>query len=520
MINLIEIKNLTISKKSEKLISGSDFNIHKGEVVGLFGDSGSGKSVFSYFLMGFLNRKVFSVTADSAIFNNTNGCFNFLSNNDEDWCSLRGGDVSMVFQNPSTSLNPTMICGKQIKEACSFVGVKDNLDYCFGLLKDVGILFPEKVYFSYPHELSGGQKQRVVIAIALASKPSLLIADEPTTSLDPSTQRAVLDLILKLKNNYNLSVLLISHNIDLINYYCNRVYLFKNSSFINVGKPSSSSLFSDLYKMLNIIKTRSRFNSFNIDSYGFYKKFIKKNEKKDSVLFDIKKLSVSYKTKGDGLFFALKNISFSVGWGECLGVVGSSGSGKTTLGRILCGLHNSFTGDFIYPNNRFFLKNSVQMVYQDPYSSFNPKYTVGNSVSEIVDLYKTNYLVSDLFNLVSLKEELINMYPHELSGGQKQRVSIARVLASNPDVIVFDESISALDIKTQLSILELIRFINSVLKITIIFISHDINSIYYLCNKVIVLKNGEIIDFVNSKNLLLDGVNNYTKQLINDTNFI
>ena len=259
MINLIEIKNLTISKKSEKLISGSDFNIHKGEVVGLFGDSGSGKSVFSYFLMGFLNRKVFSVTADSAIFNNTNGCFNFLSNNDEDWCSLRGGDVSMVFQNPSTSLNPTMICGKQIKEACSFVGVKDNLDYCFGLLKDVGILFPEKVYFSYPHELSGGQKQRV---------------------------------------------------------------------------------------------------------------------------------------------------------------------------------------------------------------------------------------------------------------------SIARVLASNPDVIVFDESISALDIKTQLSILELIRFINSVLKITIIFISHDINSIYYLCNKVIVLKNGEIIDFVNSKNLLLDGVNNYTKQLINDTNFI
>tara|TARA_B100000902_G_scaffold395698_1_gene454860 strand:- start:4923 stop:6482 length:1560 start_codon:yes stop_codon:yes gene_type:complete len=519
MVKLIEIKKLTISKESEILINKSDFNISSGEVVGLFGESGSGKSVFSYFLMGFLNRNVFSVSAKKAVFNGVDGFFNFLSDNESKWVSFRKNFVSMIFQNPSTALNPTIICGKQIKEACLFDKGSKTLDYCFDLLKDVGICSPEKVYFSYPHELSGGQKQRVVAAIAIASKPLFLIADEPTTSLDPSTQKEVLNLILTLKKKYKLSVLLISHNLDLINYYCDRVYFFNNSSFLNITKPSDSSFFSDLYGVLKTIKNKSWSKSFSVDYYNFYKKSININNN-NSLLFNINNLSVSFIFNKKKLFFALKNISFKINWGDCLGVAGSSGSGKTTLGRVICGLQKKYTGDFIYPDNAFFLKKSVQMVYQDPYSSFNPKYTVGDSVLEIIDLYKTNYLVSDLFKLVSLKEEYIYKYPHELSGGQKQRVSIARVLASNPSVIVFDESISALDIKTQFSILELVRFINSILKITVIFISHDINSIYYLCNKIIVLNNGEVVDFFKSKDFLLKNRNNYTKKLINDSNFL
>ena len=236
-------------------------------------------------------------------------------------------------------------------------------------------------------------------------------------------------------------------------------------------------------------------------------------------MFEFKNLSVSFLKRGVS-FFALKNISFKVLGGDCFGVVGGSGSGKTTLGRVVSGLHKKYTGLFNFFGGDVFLKKNVQVVYQDPFSSFNPKYTVGNSVSEIIKLYKTNYTVSELFKIVSLKEDYINRYPHELSGGQKQRVSIARVLASNPSVIVFDESLSALDIKTQYSILELIRFINCFLGITVVFISHDINSIYYLCNSIVVLNKGKVVDFFKGSDLFLKKRKKYTKKLILDSNFL
>ena len=205
---------------------------------------------------------------------------------------------------------------------------------------------------------------------------------------------------------------------------------------------------------------------------------------KNLKLFDLKNVSLSYGF-GKKNFTALKNINLKINGGDCLGVVGGSGSGKTSLGRILCGIEQSYSGDFSYDSSKFSLVNSAQMVYQDPFLSFNPKYTVGDSVNEIIKLYKTNLSVKNLFKFVSLDTKLINRFPHELSGGQKQRVSIARVLASNPKIIVFDESISALDIETQFSILNLIYFINKKLSITVVFISHDINSVYFLCEKLL-----------------------------------
>jgi len=511
---LLEITGLSIFKDDFPLICDSDFFVDEGEIVGLFGESGSGKSVFSLFLMGLLDRSVFRVSADLSVFNFPFFSFNILSSDMTGWNSIRKNGISMVFQDPSTSLNPTMICGKQIEEACLDVPPGDRFGYCLDLLLEVNILDCEKTFFSFPHELSGGQRQRVVIAIALASKPSLLIADEPTTSLDPSTQRSVLDLIISLKKSRSFGVVLISHNLDLIKFYCERVYVFNNTKLSSLLNPSTQKHIFFLENILLKIKNR-KLSLFSSDTFSFYKK---PSKPMDGFLYYLNNFSVCFSKKGRS-FFALKSINLDLFWGDCLGIVGCSGSGKTTLGRVLCGLEKNYSGSFIFPKSDCFFKNSVQLVYQDPSSSFNPKYTIGDSISEIINLYKSNYSVSDLLNLVSLNPNLSKRFPFQLSGGQKQRASIARVLASNPRIIIFDESLSALDIETQFSLLELIRFINSILRITVVFISHDINSVYYLCDRVVVLNKGGIVDSFKIDQLYINNRTNFVKKLISDSNF-
>ncbi len=510
---LLDIKGLSIFKKEGALISNASLSILAGESVGLFGESGSGKSVFSLFLLGLLNPDVFRVSARSAVFFNDSGGFNLLSKNEKEWNLFRRHCVSMVFQDPSVALNPTIICGKQIEEA--FFGGGGKKRACLNVLKEVGLKNPEKTYSAFPHELSGGQKQRVVIAIALAGKPKLLIADEPTTSLDPSVQRDVLDLILKIKKTRSIGVLLISHDLALVRYFCDKIYVFKNCSFYDSSVNIAKKHLSKKEEIYASIKERV-FEKQKPSQLGG---FLLKNIDPNRALFVLKNISVSFLNK-NRLFYALKNVSFQMKHGECLGVVGGSGSGKTTLGRIFCGLEKSYDGEFCFPNTTDFLKNSVQMVYQDPFSSFNPKYTVGDSVCEIIDLYKTSFIPENLFATVGLCSSLLSRFPHELSGGQKQRVSIARVLASNPSVIVFDESLSALDIETQHSLLKLIRLINVNFNISIIFISHNIDSVYYLCSRIIVLNSGCVVDDFSSKNLFSKNRSDYTKKIIKNSLFV
>ena len=513
---VVDIKNLSISAGSNSLVCSSDFNVRFGEIVGLFGDSGSGKSVFSLFLLGLLNRSVFKCSADRAFVfkKQKKPFFNLLNKKKSDWNDFRLRFISLVFQDPATSLNPVLTCGQQLSEVFYLLKKGNLKKNCLVVLKEVGIANPEKVFNSFPHELSGGQKQRVVIAIALASEPVLLIADEPTTSLDPSVQKEVLDLILSLKKTRNLSVVLISHNLDLINFYSDRVIVFKDRFFVENKPNKPMEHLVSLNKILKKIREKKIDTSFSLSNFNLNNSLLLKKLK----LFDLKNVSLSY-VKNNKKFTALKNINLKISGGDCLGIVGGSGSGKTTLGRILCGIEKNYSGDFYYNDSVFSLLSSVQMVYQDPFLTFNPKYTVGDSVNEIIKLYKTNTSDKELFKFVSLDTSLINRFPHELSGGQKQRVSIARVLASNPKIIVFDESISALDIETQFSILNLIYFINKKLNITVIFISHDINSIYYLCDKIIVLKKGLIIDSFKTKNLFSNNRKYYTKLLISDSNF-
>jgi len=506
---LLQIESLSVLNKKKPLLKNISCDIFSGSVVGLFGGSGSGKSIFSLFIIGLLNTETFSASGKGAFFYSGDYCFSLFSKKERDWDFFRKNYISMVFQDPSSALNPTITCGKQILENSSSKTKK----FCFSLLKEVGLIDAKRVFDSYPHELSGGQKQRVVIAVSLASNPKLLIADEPTTSLDPSTQREVLDLIITIKQKRELGVLLISHNLELVNYYCDNIYVLKDGFFLNSSNSTSYSHIKKIEKTLYNIVSRKYLKKDGVLLEGLSKNI------KNKINLSAIDLSVYYINNGFRVF-VLNNLSFNFLSGEVVGLLGESGSGKTTLGRVLAGLHLNYLGTFNHPSSKDFFTKDIQMVYQDPFSSFNPKYTVGDSVLEIIKHYKGNYSVSELFHLVKIDDSCLIKYPHELSGGQKQRVSIARALASSPKILIFDESISGLDILTQYSILNLIKNINRVLGVSIVFISHDIKSIYYLCDRVFVLKDGGFNDSFNVSELYNKNRTDYVKRLIKDSNFI
>tara|TARA_B100001287_G_scaffold257089_1_gene242430 strand:+ start:1876 stop:3411 length:1536 start_codon:yes stop_codon:yes gene_type:complete len=506
----IEIDNLDISINEKQILKSAFLEINSGEVIGIFGDSGSGKSVFCFFIMGFLNNSAFRYSARSALFINNNYTFDLTSKNESLWCDFRKKYISIIFQDPTTSLNPTIKCGYQMEEYF-YITKNEKFSYnkCIDLLKEVGIDNPQKIFNSFPHEISGGQKQRVVIAMSLLKDPKILIADEPTTSLDPITQKNVLDLIIKISKKRKLAVLLISHNIELLEFYCNKFYVYKNCKLFDFKTKTHKNHIKSKNLIQSKIK-RKKFNSLfkEIDING-----LKNIYSKNNFNISLKELSVSF-NKNNTAFKALDNIHFDIKSGENVGIAGGSGSGKTTLGRLLCGLESNFLGDF-YKNISF---EKIQLVYQDPFSSFNPKIKIRNIINEIIKVNNSPFSSLELLKLVGLKTEYLNLFPSQISGGEKQRLSIARVLASSPDLIIFDESLSGLDLDIKYTILNLIRDLNIYLRITIIFISHDLNSLNFLCNKVYILNNGKIIDNFNIKDLKSDDRSPYTKDLLNSNN--
>ena len=508
----IEIDNLDISINKKQILKSAFFEINSGEIIGVFGDSGSGKSVFCFFIMGFLNKSVFKCSATSALFINNNYTFDFTSSSESSWCDFRKKYISVIFQDPTTSLNPTIKCGHQMEEYFYITkNEKFSRNKCIDLLKEVGINNPQKIFNSYPHEISGGQKQRVVIALSLLKEPKILIADEPTTSLDPITQKNVLDLIVNISKKRKLAVLLISHNIELLELYCKNFYVYKHCKLFDF----KTTTHKNHIKSKNLIQSKIRKKKFN----SIFKKFDISNLKniysKSNFNISIKNLSVTFNKKNIK-FKALDDINFNINNGENIGIAGGSGSGKTTLGRLLCGLESNFLGKF-YKNISF---DKIQLVYQDPYASFNPKVKIDNIINEIIKVNNSPFSSLELLQLVGLNTEYLNYFPSQLSGGEKQRLSIARVLASSPDLIIFDESLSGLDLDMKYTILNLIRDLNIYLKITIIFISHDLNSINFLCEKVYIIKDGKIIDNFKIKNLKSNERNPYTKELLNSNNFI
>ena len=325
-MSLLKIKNLNITVKNKPLLKDGFFSVERGEVVGLFGASGSGKSVFSLFLMGFLNHnKSFVVSSELSEYSCFSTYFDLHSKHGSSWQKFRSNEVSMIFQDPASSLNPTIKCGEQLKEACVKVGSNNNFfikEICVRLLDEVGIEFPEKIINSYPHELSGGQKQRVVIAIALASEPTLLIADEPTTSLDPVTQRGVLDLLLKIKKTRNIGVVLVSHNLDLIKHYCDRFYIYKNNTFFSSSSLDGVSYIKKKEFLLNILKLK-KYPDFDASHLDSIIESFKKNTAFSDFSLNLKDVNVVFK-KNNIEFSAIKNINLSLIKGSALGVVGGA----------------------------------------------------------------------------------------------------------------------------------------------------------------------------------------------------
>ena len=546
---IVDVQNLCLKIENKQILKNISFSILTNETVALVGESGSGKTLTALSLLGLIpNNSFFSS-------NKMNFLNKSLNNNSEKvWRSIRGKEIGVIFQEPHSSLNPSMKCGKQLLEVLETHYLKnknENKKIIFSALKDVQLDDLERIYNSYPHQLSGGQKQRVMIAMAILCKPKLLIADEPTTALDVTVQKEIIFLLKSLQKKYKISILFISHDLNLVKLLADKVFVMKNGKIIesevkeklfNNPKKSYTKglLFArpSLNKRLKTLPTISDFNSGN-----FIEKIITEKERKEKhkVLYsklpileiiDLEKkfFKQTLLFKKKKFFHAIKSFNFKLYKGETLGLVGESGCGKSTLGRAIIHLDPPSSGKIIYNgklltktdfSNSNNLRKEIQFIFQDPHSSMNPIKTIGDSIMEVLKVHnilKTRKdrkkRVNDLLDKVGLSNYYFNRHPHELSGGQKQRAVIARALATNPKVIICDECVAALDISNQAKILSLLNDLKQELNLSYIFISHDLSIVKFMSDRIMVMKSGELIEFEESDLLYSNPKKNYTKKLI------
>ena len=546
-------------------VKGISFNIPQGKTLGIVGESGSGKSVTALSIMHLLDAKQTQITGD-ILFDN----INITQTAEKDMQTLRGNRIAMIFQEPMTSLNPVLTCGKQITEAIQLhrkLSNKDARAEAINLFNEVQLPRPESLIDSYPHQLSGGQRQRVMIAMALSCNPELLIADEPTTALDVTVQKTIIDLLLKLKAERNMSLLFISHDLGVISQIADEVLVMYKGNvveqatvkeiFTNPQHPYTKGLLACRPSANQHLKTLPVIADFlkiepdgHLTSTGLTLAHV--NEKFSYPFIEIvdhKQLLYSrqplLKVNGLNTWFPIKtswfssskecikavnNISFEVYPGETLGLVGESGSGKTTLGRSILRLIEPTSGSIYYKgtdllklnaNELRHMRRKIQIIFQDPYSSLNPRQTIGQLLMEPMQVHKLHQNnaqrrenVMELLQRVNLLPEHFNRYPHEFSGGQRQRVVIARALALEPEFIICDESVSALDVSVQAQILNLLRQLQQELGLTYIFISHDLSVIKHISDRIMVINQGKIEEIADAQELYLHPKTIYTQKLI------
>jgi len=534
--NLLSIKNLSIKIDDQVILSNISLDIKKNEVLGLVGESGSGKSFTALSILKLINIKNLKVEGE-IIFNGT--ILNNLS--EKNYQKLRGKEISIIFQEPMSSLNPSMKCGDQISEIIiNHEKINKNLakKKSLELIKKVQLKDAELVYEKYPHQLSGGQQQRIMIAIAIACKPKLLIADEPTTSLDGIVKNNIISLIKSLQNEYKMSVLFISHDLKLVSKFVDTLIILKDGLIVESG---------DSFTVFNSPKKKYTKNLINssppkknrpnrLITYKTKKnKLISKEERallhskiyNKTPILKVSALSVSYSAKK-----IIENVSFDLYKGETLGIVGESGSGKSTIAKSILGLVKIDNGEICFKNkdikqisNSVFRKK-VQLIFQDPYSSLNSELSIGESIVEPMIAHKIfsskkemKLKALELLNQVGLSENSYNKFPNQFSGGQRQRIVIARALALSPEIIICDESVSALDVSIQAQILNLLSDLKEKFQFTFVFISHDMSVVKYFTDRIIVLKKGEIVEFDETDFLFEFPQNTYTKELLNASDF-
>jgi len=533
---LLSIKNLTINVGDQIILSNVSFDLKKNEVLGLVGESGSGKSFTALSILDLINIKNLK-TDGQIIFNGEE--LNKLSS--KEYQKIRGKEISIIFQEPMSSLNPSMKCGDQISEIIinhEKINKKIAKKKSIELIQKVQLKNPELVFEKYPFQLSGGQQQRVMIAIAIACKPKLLIADEPTTSLDSIVRNDIISLIKSLQNEYSMGVLFISHDLKLVSKFADNLIVLKEGIIIEKGV--SSQIFNSpkekyTQHLINSIPPKNNRPNRLITSKNKKNKLISKVDRaihhskiySKNPILKVNKLTVFYEN-----IKILSDISFDLFKGETLGIVGESGSGKSTIAKSILGLIKVNNGEILFKNkNRNQISNSVfrkkvQLIFQDPYSSLNPEISIGSSIIEPMiahkifgSKYEMECRAIELLNQVGLSKNDYKKFPNQFSGGQRQRIVIARALALNPEVIICDESVSALDVSIQAQILNLLSDLKEKYLFTFLFISHDMSVIKYFTDRLIVLKKGKIIEINETDFLFEHSKKLYTKSLLRASDF-
>jgi peptide/nickel transport system ATP-binding protein len=547
MTNLISVQDLQVSFKLSKTavgqaVKGVSFDIPVNSTVALVGESGSGKSVSAMSIVRLLPENAILGANSKVLYSGRD----LLQAPIEDMRALRGKDISVVFQEPMSSLNPVFTVGDQIAEVLRIhlkLNRKQSLDRALELMTEVGIPNPKERLNSFPHQLSGGQQQRVMIAIAIACEPKLLIADEPTTALDVTVQRQIVELLARLQQRQKMSMLFISHDLGLVGEISDRVVVMRNGVVREAGE--ASAIFTtpqDSYTQA-LLACRPRLDARPrrlavIDDIMNKRPAITEERVSTPAdgpaLIEVKGLQKDYPLKTGlfkrSVFSAVKSANFSLHKGRTLGVVGESGSGKTTVGMMLTRLTDSTAGSILFEGIDLATLNAAQMrpyrsriqiIFQNPYASLNPRFTIGQILMEPMRIHSIGADDTEraqravaLIEKVGLPRDAFGKYPHEFSGGQRQRIAIARCLTMKPEIIVCDESVSALDVSVQATVLNLLLDLQEEFGLTYVFISHDLAVVKYMADDILVMNQGEIVERGSSDDIYNRPQHAYTRQLL------
>ena len=544
--NILEVRDLSVTFGDRCVVDRLSYTLQRGRTLGIVGESGSGKSVSSLALMGLLPRQ--ATVGGSARLGDTE----LLTLDEEQMRAIRGQRISMIFQEPMTSLNPVQRCGDQVMEMLrsQHMGRAAGRERVIELFREVLLPRPEKIFDAYPHEISGGQKQRVMIAMALINHPDIIIADEPTTALDVTVQKTILELLKSLQAKYGTSIIFITHDLGVIGQIADDILVMYRGRMVEKGPASDILHHPQQPYTQGLLACRPPLDSHprrlpTVEEFlnGSAADGADSSDERAAghtvltPLIAVRDLTVEYTLKrslfGKPLqtLKGVDGLSFDIMEGETLGLVGESGCGKSTLGRALLRLIDHSDGSISYRGTALdklsakqmrALRPKLQIIFQDPYSSLNPRITIGDAIAEPLKVHwksqsrqgEPKEIVVDLMQQVGLEPEWYSRYPHELSGGQRQRVCIARALILQPELVVCDESVSALDVSVQAQVLNLLNDLKERYRFTYLFITHDLSVVHYMADRIMVMQKGKIVESGTPNDLFNRPQTDYTRMLL------